>query len=72
MQTDVTSSAPSAAERSQASRFSSAIACIVGTPPPGTSTANGAGTSSNVWLGAIRSGVSVARGSLVAPTTTVR
>jgi hypothetical protein len=39
VQTDVTSSAPAAAVRSQARRRSSDIARSVGTVPPGTSTA---------------------------------
>src|SRR5215510_1843868 len=45
-------------------------AARAGWPPPGTTTANGSGTSSKLWLGASRTTESVGRTSSVSPTTT--
>jgi hypothetical protein len=44
---------------------------IVGAVPPGTTTTNGLGTSSNVLVGVILSGTSVSTASSVSPTVTV-
>jgi hypothetical protein len=41
-------------------------------PPPGTTSAKGAGTSSNLFSGTILIGVSEPKGSVRSPTETVR
>src|SRR5215216_907781 len=48
------------------------MALSVGTPPPGTSTTEGWGTSSKVWVGIIFMCKSVSMGSTRSPTTIVR